>query len=70
MERQAFDLRENGQINEAFAAYYKAAQMFSRQGEPLKAAFFYASAATCWNILSGHQPMKQAAARISLPVKR
>ncbi len=63
LERKAHDLRAEKKIEEAFSAYDKAAHLYSKAGEHLKAALCFASAATCWNIHTGIQPLRNAATR-------
>ncbi len=63
LEREAYDLRSQQQIEKAFEAYDKAASFYQEAGEHLKSAMCYASAASCWNIHTGWQPLKNAATR-------
>lgn len=63
LERQAHELRSTGKIEEAFAAFDEAATLYRSFKEHLKAALCFASAATCWNIRTGWQPLRNAATR-------
>ena len=62
-ERQAHQLRTEDKIEEAFAAYDQAGALYREAEESLKAAVCYASAATCWNMRTGWQPLRNAATR-------
>jgi len=61
LEKQAHNLRGDGKIEEAFETYQRAALKYQTLKEHLKAAVCFASAATCWNIHTGWQPLHQAA---------
>ncbi len=63
LEREAHQLRSEQKIQEAFNLFDEAASLYSHAGESLKAALCYASAATCWNIRTGWQPLRNAATR-------
>jgi tetratricopeptide (TPR) repeat protein len=63
LEREAHRLRTAGKIDQAFQTFDRAAKLFQDAEEHLKAAVCYASAATCWNIHTGWQPLKNAATR-------
>jgi hypothetical protein len=63
LEREAHQLHSESKIQEAFEAYDKAASFYREAGEHLKSAFCFASAATCWNIHTGFQPIHNAATR-------
>ena len=63
LEREAHRLRGERKIDQAFQAFDQAARLFQEAGEPLKAAVCYSSAATCWNIHTGWQPLRNAATR-------
>jgi len=63
LERQAHELRSEGKTEEAFAAFDEAATLYQSLKEHLKAALCFASAATCWNIRTGWQPLRNAATR-------
>lgn len=60
-EKQAQLLRGEGKIEEAFETFQKAAFKYQKLNEHLKSALCFASAATCWNIHTGWQPLHQAA---------
>ena len=62
-ERKAHGLRSEGRIEEAFSAFDEAAVLYQNLKEHLKAALCFASAATCWNIRTGWQPLRNAATR-------
>ncbi len=66
LEREAHRLRADGKIDQAFQTFDQAAKLFQEAGEHLKSAVCYASAATCWNIHTGWQPLKNAATRSEL----
>lgn len=63
LEREAHHLRAEQRIEEAFESYDRAAALYRDNGEHLKAALCFASAATAWNIRVGWQPLHQAASR-------
>jgi tetratricopeptide (TPR) repeat protein len=63
LEREAHRLRGEVKIDQAFQAFDQAAKLFQEAGEPLKAAVCFSSAATCWNIHTGWQPLRNAATR-------
>lgn len=63
LEREAHRLRGEGKIDQAFQTFDQAARLFQESGEHLKAAVCFASAATCWNIHTGWQPLRNAATR-------
>lgn len=63
LEREAYHLRQENKIDQAFEAYDRAASLYRDAGEDFKAALCYASAATCWNIHTGWRPLNQAATR-------
>ncbi|MBI3312632.1 MAG: hypothetical protein HYZ83_00165 [Candidatus Omnitrophica bacterium] len=69
LEREAGDLLFQKKIDEAFQAYDKAARLYQKLNEHLKSAFCFASAATCWNIHTGWQPMRNAATRNDLAAR-
>ena len=66
LERQAHEFRSQQKIEEAFNLLDKAASLYRQAGEHLKSALCYASAATCWNIHTGWQPLRNAATRNEL----
>ncbi len=70
LEREAHDLRANQKIEPAFEAYDRAGNLYRECGEHLKAAFCFASAATCWNIRTGWQPLHNAATRNDMAAKQ
>jgi tetratricopeptide (TPR) repeat protein len=63
LEREAHRLRAEGKIDQAFQTFDRAAKLFQEASEPLKAAVCFSSAATCWNIHTGWQPLRNAATR-------
>ena len=63
LEREAHRLRGEHKIDQAFQAFDQAAKLFQEANEPLKAAVCFSSAATCWNIHTGWQPLRNAATR-------
>lgn len=63
LEREAHRLRGEGKIDQAFQTFDRAAKLFQEANEPLKAAVCFSSAATCWNIHTGWQPLRNAATR-------
>lgn len=63
LEREAQRLIEEKKTDDAFHAFDEAAVLYDQTGEYLKSAFCYASAATCWNIHAGWQPLRNAASR-------
>ncbi len=63
LEREAHRLRGEGKIDQAFQTFDQAAKLFQEAREPLKAAVCFSSAATCWNIHTGWQPVRNAATR-------
>lgn len=63
LEREAHRLRGEGKIDQAFQTFDQAAKLFQEAREPLKAAVCFSSAATCWNIHTGWQPLRNAATR-------
>lgn len=63
LERDAHRLRADGKIDQAFQTFDHAAHLYREAGEPLKAAVCFSSAATCWNIHTGWQPLRNAATR-------
>lgn len=63
LEQQAHDLHAQQQVDAAFKAYDEAAALYRDAGEHFKAATCFASAATCWNIKAGWQPLRDAATR-------
>ncbi len=63
LEREAHRFRGEGKIDQAFQTFDQAAKLFQEAGEHLKAAVCFASAATCWNIHTGWQPLRNAATR-------
>lgn len=65
-ERKAHELRSQEKIEEAFNAYDEAASLYANVKEHLKSAMCYASAASCWNIRTGWQPLRNAATRNEL----
>ena len=62
-EREAHQFKSEGKIQEAFIAFDEAALLYGRSNEHLKAALCFASAASCWNIHTGIQPLRNAATR-------
>ncbi len=63
LEREAHRLRGEHKIDQAFQSFDQAAKLFQEVKEPLKAAVCFSSAATCWNIHTGWQPLRNAATR-------
>ncbi len=63
LEREAHRLRGEHKIDQAFQTFDQAAKLFQDANEPLKAAVCFSSAATCWNIHTGWQPLRNAATR-------
>jgi len=63
LEREAHRLRSENKIDQAFQTFDQAAKLFQEANEPLKAAVCFSSAATCWNIHTGRQPLRNAATR-------
>lgn len=63
MEREAHRFRAEGKIDQAFQTFDQAARLFQEANEHLRSAVCYASAATCWNIHTGWQPLRNAATR-------
>jgi tetratricopeptide (TPR) repeat protein len=63
LEREAHRLRGESKIDQAFQTFDRAAKLFREANEPLKAAVCFSSAATCWNIHTGWQPLRNAATR-------
>jgi tetratricopeptide (TPR) repeat protein len=63
LEKEAYALRLEQRVDLAFEAYDKAASLYRKLEEHLKAAVCFASAATCWNIHTGEQPLRNAATR-------
>jgi len=63
LEREAHRFRGEGKIDQAFQTFDQAAKIFQESGEHLKSAVCFASAATCWNIHTGWQPLRNAATR-------
>lgn len=63
LERTAQKLLEEKKIDEAFHAFDQAGFLYQRLAEHLKASLCFASAATCWNIHTGQQPLRNAATR-------
>lgn len=63
LERDAHRFRGEGKIDQAFQTFDQAAKLFQEANEPLKAAVCFSSAATCWNIHTGWQPLRNAATR-------
>ena len=63
LEREAHRLRGEGKIDQAFQTFDQAAKILQEANEPLKAALCFSSAATCWNIHTGWQPLRNAATR-------
>lgn len=68
-EREAHTLRLAGKVEEAFKAFDEAARLYRDASEHFKAAVCYASAATCWNIGTGWQPLRNAATRTHLAAR-
>ncbi len=66
LERNAHRLRSEQKTEEAFSAFDEAGNLYRDAGEHLKAAVCFASAATCWNIRTGWQPLRNAATRNDL----
>ena len=66
LEREAHRLRGERKIDQAFQTFDQAAKLFQEANEPLKAAVCFSSAATCWNIHTGWQPLRNAATRNEL----
>lgn len=62
-ERKAQELRAEGLVQEAFAAYDECARLYAGLGEHFNAAMCYATAATCWDIHTGWQPLHKSASR-------
>ena len=63
LEREAHSFRSGQKIEEAFNAFDEAASIYRDAGEHFKAALCFSSAATCWNIRTGWQPLRNAATR-------
>ncbi len=63
LEREAHRLLGEHKIDQAFQTFDQAAKLFQEAKEPLKAAVCFSSAATCWNIHTGWQPLRNAATR-------
>ncbi|HNX68224.1 MAG TPA: ion channel [Candidatus Omnitrophota bacterium] len=63
LEREAHRLRGEGKIDQAFQTFDRAAHCYEEAGENLRSAVCFASAATCWNIHTGWQPLRNAATR-------
>jgi len=63
LEREAHRLRGERKIDQAFQTFDQAAKLFQEAKEPLRAAVCFSSAATCWNIHTGWQPLRNAATR-------
>jgi len=63
LEREAHRFRGENKIDQAFQTFDQAAKLFQEANEPLKAAVCFSSAATCWNIHTGWQPLRNAATR-------
>jgi hypothetical protein len=63
LEREAHRLRSEHKIDQAFQTFDQAAKLYQAAKEPLKAAVCFSSAATCWNIHTGWQPLRNAATR-------
>ena len=63
LEREAHRLRGEHKIDQAFQTFDQAAKLYQEAKEPLKAAVCFSSAATCWNIHTGWQPLRNAATR-------
>ncbi len=61
LEREAAQFLMDQQIPKAFEAYKRAGLAYQEAGAHDKAAVCYASAATCWNVHSGRQPLRNAA---------
>lgn len=66
LEREAHELRFEGKNQQAFDKLDEAASLYQGAGEHFKAAVCYASAASCWNIHTGLQPVRNAASRSAL----
>lgn len=69
LEREANRLRTEQKIEEAFNAFDEAGTLYRRAGEHFKAALCFSSAATCWNIRTGWQPLRNAATRNELAAR-
>lgn len=65
-EREGNRLLAEKKVDEAFRAFDQAGQIYKDLNEPLKAAICFASAATCWNIHTGWQPLRSAATRTEM----
>lgn len=63
LEREAHRLRGELKIDQAFQSFDQAAKLYQEAKEPMKAAVCFSSAATCWNIHTGWQPLRNAATR-------
>ncbi|MBN1688263.1 MAG: hypothetical protein JW893_04110 [Candidatus Omnitrophica bacterium] len=63
LEREAHHLKEEGKVDQAFYAFDRAGSNYRQIKEPFKAAICFASAASCWNIHTGRQPLRNAATR-------
>ncbi len=63
LEREAQQFHSKGEVEKAFASYDKAAKFYRDGEEHLKSAMCFAAAATCWNIHTGRQPLRNAATR-------
>lgn len=62
-ESEGSRLHFQKKVEEAFEAFDEAGRLYRDAGEPLKAAVCFASAATCWNIHTGWQPLRKSATR-------
>ena len=69
LEREARELHSQQKTEGAFSLFDEAASFYSKAGEHLKSALCYASAATCWNIRTGWQPLRNAATRNELAAR-
>jgi len=63
LEKEACRLRTEGRTEQACQHYDQAAKLYQEAGSPSKAATCYASAADCWNVRTGRQSFRNAAAR-------
>jgi len=66
LEREAHRLRGELKIDQAFQTFDQAAKLYQEANDPMKAAICYSSAAACWNIHTGWQPLRNAATRSEL----
>ncbi len=63
LERLAHGFREEGDIQKAFRYFDQAANIYLNEKEFKMASFCFASAATCWNLHTGWQDLRNASSR-------